>query len=88
MLFSLWVFLSLLVGYFAGKKGRSPGNWFFISLFISPLIAGFLLLIGADISEQENFKNGVLKKCLYCAEPIKREAVKCKHCGADLPAVG
>jgi hypothetical protein len=24
-------------------------------------------------------------KCPYCAESVKRQAVKCKHCGSDLP---
>ncbi|MFM9835122.1 MAG: zinc ribbon domain-containing protein [Methylophilaceae bacterium] len=27
------------------------------------------------------------KKCLYCAELIKKDATKCKHCGADLPSL-
>ncbi|MNC57500.1 hypothetical protein D3C75_1071660 [compost metagenome] len=27
------------------------------------------------------------RPCPFCAEPIRHAAIKCKHCGADVPAI-
>jgi len=46
-----WIFFigfSLLVGYFADKKGRSGVGWFFLALLTSPLLAGIALAIASD----------------------------------------
>lgn len=43
-----WLGFCVLVGYFAVKKGRSGGGWFFLSLIISPLLAGIALAIASD----------------------------------------
>jgi len=62
----------------ASSKGRSPVLWFFIGLFFSlfGVLAAYLSPVRAD---------GVKYiKCRYCGEPIRSEALVCKHCGRDL----
>jgi len=78
MYFIFWILLSILVGVFASSKKRSGVGWFFISLFISPLI-GFIILLVIGPSPS------TLKKCPKCAEEVKAEAVVCRFCGYEFP---
>lgn len=58
--------------------------------FISPLL-GLLLALSTSTSERRavlNGESGEFKKCPFCAESVRNEAVKCKHCGSDLNAQG
>ena len=36
--------------------------------------------------EQANALRGYVRTCPHCAEEIKQEAKKCKHCGSELTA--
>jgi len=39
-----WILFSAVVGVSAKTRGRGGGNWFLLSLLISPLLAGLFLL--------------------------------------------
>lgn len=67
----------------AGGSGIAAG----FGAFVAPVIALFVALAGkrADELAVERGAYGKYKKCPYCAEPVRREAVKCKHCGSQLP---
>ena len=43
ILIAIWVAVSAGVAYYATKRGRSAAKWFFIALFLSPLLAIALL---------------------------------------------
>jgi hypothetical protein len=84
-----WIVLSALAGSIAKSKGRSAAAYFFCSMLFSPLVGIILALaVRPDNSalESKELRAGTARKCPSCAELVKPEAIKCKHCGAELPA--
>jgi hypothetical protein len=81
----IYVFLVGLITWWAVTLNRHPILWAGIALILSPLIAGIALLVLGEEDEAVPGSGNV--RCPMCAELIRAEAIKCKHCGADLRRV-
>jgi hypothetical protein len=78
--------LMLITSYLLGDSmDKKPFAMWFVA-FICPVI-GFLAAVMANNNEEMAVKTGAFgeyKKCPFCAESVRREAVKCKHCQSSL----
>ncbi|WP_272682294.1 DUF2545 family protein [Providencia sp. PROV120] len=57
-----------------------------LSAFL-PIVIGLIVSLLSSSDESIAVKGGEsnsYKKCPFCAEAVRKEAIKCKHCGSDL----
>lgn len=93
-LFFGWVIFSMVVGFIASSKGRSAFGFFLLAIFLSPIIAGIIVLAvqnnsPAAVAARETATATAVSprthtKCPDCAELVLKEAKVCKHCGCRL----
>lgn len=88
-----WIIFSVVAGWIASTKGRSFLGVFGLSLLLSPLvglIVAFALKARTDLEKDAAIRSGSsgqYRKCPFCAEVVRIEAIKCKHCGSALEPI-
>jgi hypothetical protein len=79
----IWICLGIVGAMIADSKGNNGCGGFILGVLLGPI--GLLITyFSSDNEINKQQKRGNTKKCPYCAEFVKNEAVVCKHCGRTL----
>lgn len=77
--------LIFLVSFLLGDStGKAFLMW--LAAFLCPVVTFIIVIMGKNAEEMAVTKGsfGDYKKCPFCAESVRREATKCRHCQSAL----
>ena len=87
---TIWLMLSIAVGYWYRNKGESFFAGFILAVLMSPLLGALFVAISKRQTgsiEARALSSGEMQKCPFCAELIKPDARVCRYCNRDVPQV-
>jgi zinc ribbon protein len=70
----LWLVINAVVGAAIGARKNMAGGAIALSIFLGPI--GWIIALVME---------GNFRKCPFCAENVKDQAIVCPHCQRDLP---
>lgn len=76
----------VVMGTSVVTQGGASGALAATLAFLVPVVALVVVLLAKNGQQiaAETGQFGDYRKCPFCAEPVRNEAVKCKHCGSPL----
>ncbi|WP_441928247.1 hypothetical protein [Marmoricola sp. RAF53] len=78
--------LMILISGIFGDDMEHKSFAMWLGAFLCPII-GFVIALMSDNAEQAAVAQGEFgdyRKCPFCAESVRREAIKCRHCQSNL----
>lgn len=86
LVFIAFMLLAIIPAKIAENKGHDFVLWwsYGVALFIVAFVHSLLLKPNEARVEAQSLAEGSSKKCPFCAELVKQEAIKCRHCGSNI----